>query len=340
MGDHSNENSGLLYKWARGMRFFRIAVVFGVFSVFAGQAFAAGWPRGMTRIVVPFAAGSTPDGLGRLLAERLQVKLGTPFVVENKAGASGNTGTDAVAKSVPDGTTIGLSIVGPLVLNKLLFKTMPYETARDLAAITIVAQQPSILVASNESGLRDFGAVLARLKADGASLNYGSIGYGSLSHLAMVAIAARAGAEPQHVAYAGSPAVVTALARNDVQMAVLPAGSVVPQGRGGLLRMIAATGAKRSPLVPEVPTLRESGIEGVEASAWLGLIAPSAVPEAIQAEIREAVIAVLKEPGMEARLASLFLEAVGSTAAEFRAAMDDELARWQPIIDAKKIRIY
>lgn len=300
---------------------------------------AEAWPRGTVRIIVPFAAGSTPDGLGRLLAERLQARFGTTFVVENKAGASGNTGTDAVAKAAPDGATIGLSIVGPLVLNRLLFKTMPYDTARDLAALTIVAQQPSILVASNQSSFQSVGDLIATLKRDGAKLNYGSIGYGSLSHLAMVAVAARAGAEPQHIAYASSPAVVTALARGDVQMAVLPAGSVVPQGRGGLLRMLAATGRTRSPLTSEVPTFSESGIEGVEAAAWVGLIAPAALPEPLQAEIRNAVLSVLKEPDMASRLAALFLEPVGSSAAVFRATMEDELARWKPIIDEKKIRI-
>jgi tripartite-type tricarboxylate transporter receptor subunit TctC len=320
------------------IRIFATALTFATMLV-ANTAMAEGWPRGTTRIVVPFAAGSTPDGLGRLLAERLQARFGTPFVVENKAGASGNTGTDAVAKAAPDGATVGLSIVGPLVLNRLLFKTMPYDTARDLAAITIVAEQPSILVVSNDSGLFTLGDLLARLKRDGATLNYGSIGYGSLSHLAMVAIVSRADADPQHIAYTSSPAIVTALARNDVQMAVLPAGSVVPQGRGGLLKLLAATGTARSELVSDVPTLRESGIDGVDAAAWVGLIAPADVPLAVQSDIRAAVLGVLKEPGMRERLAALFLEPVGGTSDEFRNVMNGELARWKPIIEAKSIRI-
>src|SRR5580693_4040860 len=153
-------------------------------DVMAQTGMAEIWPTRNVRCIVPFAAGSTPDSVGRILADRLQKKLGVAFVVENKPGASGNIGTDAIAKSEADGYTIGLSIVGPLVLNKLLFKSLPYDPARDLAPVTIVATQPSVLVVSNDLGVTDFAALVARLKRDSAKLNYGSIGYGSLSQLA------------------------------------------------------------------------------------------------------------------------------------------------------------
>src|ERR1700730_515843 len=162
----------------------------------AAAAQAQIWPTRSVRIIVPFAPGSTPDSLGRILADRLQARLSVPFVVENKPGASGNTGTDAVAKADPDGSTVGLSIVGPLALNKLLFKTLPYDPAKDLAPITIVATQPSVLVASNALGVKDFQDFAALLKRDAAKLNYGSIGYGSLSHLSMAAIAMKSEAHP------------------------------------------------------------------------------------------------------------------------------------------------
>src|SRR5258708_35847393 len=211
------------------------------------------WPTRNVRIIVPFAPGSTPDSIGRILADRMQTKLGQSFVVENKPGASGNTGTDAVAKSEADGYTIGLSIVGPLALNKLLFKALPYDPARDLAPITIVATQPSVLVASNELGVKDFVSFVTLLKKDSAKLNYGSIGYGSLSHLSMVAIAMKTEAHPEHIAYAGSPNVVTALTRNDVQMSVLPAASVAPQAQAGLLKMRAVPRPSRSSVPLDVP---------------------------------------------------------------------------------------
>jgi tripartite-type tricarboxylate transporter receptor subunit TctC len=297
------------------------------------------WPARSVRIIVPFAPGSTPDSIGRILADRLQSKLGQPFVVENKPGASGNTGTDAVAKADPDGTTIGLSIVGPLALNKLLFKALPYDPAKDLAPITIVATQPSVLVASNALGVTNFADFAALLKRDSARLNYGSIGYGSLSHLSMAAIAMKSDAHPEHIAYAGSPNVVTALTRNDVQMSVLPAASVVSQAQAGMLKMLAVTSATRSALLPDVPTLRENGIDGVEAGAWVGLVAPAALPAAIQDKIRSTVVEIMAEPAVREKLTALFMEPVANTPDEFRAVIRQELDRWGPVIEKNNIHI-
>jgi tripartite-type tricarboxylate transporter receptor subunit TctC len=297
------------------------------------------WPTRNVRCIVPFAAGSTPDSVGRILADRLQKKLGVPFVVENKPGASGNIGTDAIAKSEADGYTIGLSIVGPLALNKLLFKALPYDPARDLAPITIVATQPSVLVVSNDLGVKDFASFVALLKKDSAKLNYGSIGYGSLSHLAMVAIASKSGAHPEHIAYPGSPNVVTALTRNDVQMAVLPAASVAPQAEAGLLKMLAVTSGTRSALLPDVPTLRESGIDGIEAGAWIGLVAPANTPAAILDQIRASVVEILAEPAVRERLTALYMEPVANTPDEFRSVTKQELDRWGPVIENNNIRI-
>ena len=297
------------------------------------------WPARAVRCIVPFAAGSTPDTLARILADRLQAKLGAAFIVENKPGASGNTGTDAIAKSQADGYTIGLSIVGPLALNTLLFRQLPYDPARDLAFITIVATQPSVLVVSNELGVKDFASFARVLKTDSAKLNYGSIGYGSLSHLAMATIAAHSDAHPEHIAYAGSPNVVTALTRNDVQMSVLPAASVAPQAQAGLLKMLAVTSATRSALLPDLPTLRESGVDGVEAGAWVGLVAPANTPAAIQQKLRAAVVEIVAEPAVREKLAALYMEPVADTPDEFRAVIKQELDRWGPVIEKNNIRV-
>ena len=305
----------------------------------ASVAHAQTWPTRNVRIIVPFAPGSTPDSMGRILADRLQTKFGVPFLVENKPGASGNTGTDVVVKSEADGYTIGLSIVGPLALNKLLFKALPYDPAKDLALITIVATQPSVLVVSNELGVNDFASFVTLLKKDSEKLNYGSIGYGSLSHLTMAAIAIKSEANPEHIAYAGSPNVVTALTRNDVQMSVLPAASVVPQAQAGLLKMLAVTGATRSPLLPDVPTLRESGIDGIEAGAWNGLVAPAKTPAAILDKIRSAVVEIMAEPAVREKLKALYMDPVANTPDEFRDVLKQELDRWGPVIEKNDIRI-
>jgi tripartite-type tricarboxylate transporter receptor subunit TctC len=304
-----------------------------------GQAAAQEWPQRSVTVYVPFIAGSTPDTIARTVAGRLQARLGQPFVVENRPGASGNTGTAAAAKAAPDGHTLGVSIVGPLVINALLFPSMPYDTARDLAPITILAAQPSVLVAYPGVAAGNVADLLALMKVDAAKLTFGSIGRGSLSHLAMEALAIRAGVKLVHLPFAGSPAAVTALLRGDVQLAVLPAGSVVPLGREGKLKLLAVTSPQRSPLLPDLPTLREAGIAGVEADAWVGLIAPAGTPAPVLAGIHREAAAVLSEPEVTAKLAAQFVSPIASTPDQFRAVLKEEHDRWAPIIAAGGIRV-
>jgi tripartite-type tricarboxylate transporter receptor subunit TctC len=311
----------------------RIAVCLLAAGLWTGTLQAQEWPTRTVTIIVPFIAGSTPDSLARIVAERLQAKLGQTFLIENRAGASGNTGTYAVAKAPPDGHTLGVSIVGPLVINAL-FAKMPYDTERDLAPITILAAQPSVLVTSLSTGARSVGELIGEIKRDPSKFTYGSIGRGSLSHLAMESLAAKAGVRLVHLPFAGSPAVLTALLRGDVQMAVLPAGSVVPQGRDGKLRLLAVTSPKRSPLLPDLPTLREAGIPDVEADAWVGLIAPAATPPAVLAKIHREVVAALGEREVIDKLAPQFMAPIASTPAEFRAVLKAEHDRWAPLIAA------
>jgi tripartite-type tricarboxylate transporter receptor subunit TctC len=298
----------------------------------------AAWPERGVTITVPFSAGSTPDSLTRIVADRLQAKLNQPFVVENRAGASGNTGTAAVAKAAPDGHTLGVSIVGPLVINAMLFAKMPYDTARDIAPVTILAAQPSILVTSRDVGAKSVKDLLGAMERDPDNFTYGSIGRGSLSHLAMEALASKAGVKLVHLPFAGSPAAVTALLRGDVQLAVLPAASVVPLGRDGKLKLLAVTSPKRSPLLPDLPTLGELGIAGVEADAWVGLIAPAGTPAPILATIRQEAAAALAEPEVISKLATQFVAPIGNTPDQFRDVMKAEHDRWAPIIAAGGIK--
>jgi tripartite-type tricarboxylate transporter receptor subunit TctC len=301
-------------------------------------AAAQEWPQRGVTIYVPFIAGSTPDALTRILADRLQARLGQPFLVENRAGASGNTGTAAVAKAAPDGHTLGVSIVGPLVINALLFPSMPYDTARDLAPISILAAQPSVLVAYPGVSAGNVPDLIKLLKADAAKFTFGSIGRGSLSHLAMEALAIKAGVKLVHLPFAGSPKAVTALLRGDVQLAVLPAGSVVPLGREGKLKLLAVTSPQRSALLPDLPTLREAGIVGVEADAWVGLIAPSATPAPVLERIHKEVTAALREPEVVGKLAQQLMAPIASTPEGFRAVLKQEHDRWAPIIAAGGIK--
>jgi tripartite-type tricarboxylate transporter receptor subunit TctC len=296
------------------------------------------WPARAVTIVVPFIAGSTPDSLARIVAEGLQQRLGTPFVVENRAGASGNTGTAAVAKAAPDGQTLGVSIVGPLVINALLFAKMPYETEKDIAPITILAAQPSVLVVNPAVAADSVESLLAAIRREPDKFTYGSIGRGSLSHLAMASLALSAKANLVHLPFAGSPAAVTALLRGDVQVAVLPAGSVADLGKAGKLRMLAVTSARRSPLLAELPTLGEAGIANVEADAWVGLIAPAGTSDATLARIYAQAVAVLADPAVAAKLKPQYMSVIASTPEQFRAVLKQEHDRWAPVIAAGGIK--
>src|SRR5689334_10701964 len=216
----------------------------GLLLLTALPAAAQDWPAKTVRIIVPFGAGATPDTIARMIADRLQQKLGQNFIVENKPGASGMTGTDAVAKAEPDGYTIGISIGGPLAINTLLFSKMPYDPAKDIALITVLTTQPSVLAVPTSLGVNTVAELVALIRRDPGKYNFGSIGNGSLSHLAMEAIAIKSGTRLVHVPYPSSPQVMTSLMRGDVQMAVMPAISVLPHAQAGAVKMLAVTTAK------------------------------------------------------------------------------------------------
>ena len=301
-------------------------------------AAAQDWPTKSVRIIVPFAAGATPDIVARLIAEQLQDKLGQTFIVENRPGASGNTGTDAIAKAAPDGTTIGVSIGGPLAINTLLFDDLPYDPRKDLSFITLLVTQPSALAVNTSLGVSSTQELIALIKRNPGKYNFGSIGTGSLSQLAMAAIALKSGAQIVHVAYASSPQAMTALMRNEVQMVCLPAAAVVPQLSGGTVKLLAVTTAERSPLLPGVPTLKEAGID-VEADAWSGLVAPAGVPDAMIERINHEVTEAITSRAIREKLTAQLMEPIPDTPAQVRARIDADLARWAPVIAAANIRI-
>jgi tripartite-type tricarboxylate transporter receptor subunit TctC len=305
----------------------------------AASAPAQDWPGKTVRIVVPFGAGSTPDIVARLVADGLQQKYPTSaFVVENKPGASGNLGTDAVAKAAPDGSTIGISIGGPLAINTLLFARLPYDPRKDIMPITQLVTQPSVLAVNPSLGVSSIAELVTLLKESPGKYNFASIGNGSLSHLAMEAIAIKAGTQLVHVPYTSSPQAITAVIRNDAQMACLPAIAVIPQAKAGAVKILAVSTARRSPYLPDVPTLKEAGID-VEADAWNGLIAPGGTTKSIAEKISKEVSAIIRRPAIREKLATQLMEPVGSSPDELRAQMDGEITRWAPVIKAANVRI-
>ena len=317
----------------------RLALAFSLLAATALPASAQTWPAKTVHIVVPFGAGSTPDLIARMIADALQKKYAdSAFVVENKPGASGNLGTDAVAKAKPDGSTIGISIGGPLAINTLLFSKLPYDPKTDIAAITQLITQPSALAVSPALKVDTVGDLVALMKKNPGKYNFASIGTGSLSQLAMEAVAIKSGTTLVHVPYKSSPEAILAVIRGDAQMACMPAASVVPQAKAGKVKMLAVSTAARSPFLPDVPTLKESGID-VEADAWMGLIAPGGTPKPIIDKINQDVVAIIKTPAAREKLATVLMEPVGSSPEEFRARIDGEIARWAPVIKAANMKV-
>jgi len=301
-------------------------------------AAAQEWPSRTVKIVVPFAAGATPDLIARVVADKLKESLNQNFIVENKPGASGMTGTDAVAKAEPDGYTIGVSIGGPLAINTLLFSKMPYDPAKDLALITVLTTQPSVLAVPASLGVSTVADLVALIRKDPGKYNFGSIGNGSLSHLAMEAIAIKSGTRLVHVPYPSSPQVMTSLMRGDVQMAVMPAISVLPHAQAGAVKMLAVTTAKPSALLPGVPTLKQSGID-VEADAWNGLVAPGGTPERVLKTIQREVANAINTPELKAKFATQIMEPVGNSPADFKALIESDLKRWTPVIHDAGVKV-
>jgi tripartite-type tricarboxylate transporter receptor subunit TctC len=309
-----------------------LAVLFCTVSASAQQ-----WPSAPVRIVVPFGAGSTPDVIARTIADYLHDRTQVVFIVENKPGASGNTGTDAVAKAAPDGSTIGISIGGPLAINTLLFSNLPYDP-KDLTLITMLVTQPSALAVNTGLGVNTTRELIGLIAHNPGKYAYGSIGTGSLSQLAMEAIALKSGTQLVHVPYSSSPQAMTALIRNDVQMVCLPAISVVPQLGSGKVKILAVTTAERSALLPGIPTLKEAGID-VEADAWMGLVAPVGLSNAMIERIRALVTEAIESRAIREKLTAQLMEPVPDTPAQFRARVDADIARWTPVIAAAKIKI-
>jgi tripartite-type tricarboxylate transporter receptor subunit TctC len=316
-----------------------LLLMFAAIAPASAQLSADAWPPKTVRILVPFGPGSTPDIVARLVSDGLAKKYpDSVFLVENKPGASGNLATDMVAKAAPDGSTLGVSIGGPLAINTLLFSQLPYDPRTDIAPITQLVTQPSALAVNPQLGVNSVAELIALLKKNPGKYNFSSIGNGSLSHLAIEAIELKTGAKLVHVPYSSSPQAITAVIRDDAQMGCLPAISVTPHATAGTVKILAVSTAKRSPFLPDVPTLMESGID-VEADAWNGLIAPGSTPKDIVAKINRDVVDIIRRPAVREKLAAQLMEPIGSSPEEFRAHIDGEIKRWGPVVKAAKITV-
>jgi tripartite-type tricarboxylate transporter receptor subunit TctC len=296
-------------------------------------ASAQDWPARTVRIVVPFAAGSSPDILARVINDKLAARLGRAVIVDNKPGAGGNSGTDLVAKAAPDGYTFLLSVNAPLVYNTVLYKRLPYDPFRDLTPVTLAATTPNVCAVSNGMGVDSVKAWLDALKRNPGQYNFASTGSGSIAHLGVELVKARTKSFAVHIPYASSGQAVTAIIAGDVHFACLPPVAVMPQAKAGRLKALAVTSASRFELLPDLPTLSESGISDIQAEPWFAYMAPQGTPPDVVQRMSREIAAVLKDPETRQRLQGAYFNPVGSTPQELAKFMNEELARWKPIIE-------
>jgi tripartite-type tricarboxylate transporter receptor subunit TctC len=294
----------------------------------AGQA----WPQRPVRIVVPFGPGSSPDVAARLIAERLTPKLGQPVMVENRPGAGGNVGTGAVARAAPDGYTLLISTNGPLVNNTVLYRKLPYDPFRELVPVVLAGGQANVCAVRADAGIGTMQELVAAMRAKPGAFNFASIGVGSLSHLGVELLKARTGTFAVHIAYPSSPAAITAVIQGDVQFSCVPAVAVMPQVRAGRVKALAVSTGTRSTLMPDIPTMKESGVPDVEAVAWMAIMAPAGTPADIVARLNREINAVLTQPEMRERMHTQFMEPAGGSSEQLARFMQDELRIWTPII--------
>ena len=315
----------------------RILALFVLAALSTGQAVAQEWPSQPVSIMVGFGPGSTPDLVSRVVAEHLRKKLGQPFLVINRPGAGGNIGLESVAKAAPDGYTIGTTIPGPIIVNPMTMK-MSFDVKKEIRPVTILATQPSVLVVTSKLGVDNLKDLIALLKANPGKYNYSSIGVGSISHLAMELVAQRSGTQIQHIPYKSSPDAMAAILAGETHMATLAPNAVVGQAEAGTLKMIAVSTPKRWPALPQVPTFAEQGIEGVQAEAWMALVAPARTPDAVIDRLYKEVKAALESAEVKEQMTKFGFEPVGISPAEFAKRIEEEEKRWSKVVDAVGLR--
>ena len=297
----------------------------------------AAWPEKTVTIVVPFPAGGSTDMVARAMALQMQTKLGQTFVVDNKPGATGTIGAGFVKRAAPDGYTLLVSSLGAFVVTPHLQKNVPYDATKDFDYISVPVQAPNVLVASPKQKERTVAEVIATLKANPGKVSFASSGNGSSDHLSAEVFWQQSGTEGLHVPYKGGAPAINDLLGGQVDFSFQNVNAVLPHIKAGKLHAIAVTGDKRSPVLPNVPTLSEAGVKGAEVYSWQGLAAPKGLPPAVKEKLSAAAIAAINDPEVKKRMVEQGLEIVASTPAEFTAFQAREWVRWKTLIDTRKI---
>jgi tripartite-type tricarboxylate transporter receptor subunit TctC len=308
-------------------------------ATLGGSAWAQAWPTKPIRLVVPFPAGGGTDTIARETSQRVAAATGWTFVIDNRPGAGGNLGVDAVAKSPADGYTIVIGQTSNLAINATLYAKMPYDSQKDLTPIVLLANAPLVMVTGVGTPLKTLGDAVAAAKAKPGALNFASPGNGTVAHLTSVMFQKAAGIQTQHIPYKGAAQALTDVIGGGVELYMSSVPTLIGQIRNGKLRPLAVTSAKRVDDLPNVPTINESGYTGFDAVTWFGLLAPAGTPKDVIARLNAEFNKALQNPELRKKLGDEGADAAGGTPEQFAALIKDDIPRWGKVVKESGARV-
>ncbi len=300
---------------------------------------AAPYPTKPIRIIVAYTPAGTTDILARLVGQKMSEAWGQPVIVDNRAGAAGNIGTELASKSTPDGYTLIMGTAGTHGINVSLYRKLGWHPVKDFAPVSLVAMVPNIMVVNNGLPVKSVKEFIAHVKVNPGKLSYGSPGNGSTAHLSMELLKSMTGTNIVHIPYKGSAGVLSDVMGGQIAVTIDNMPPYIPQVRAGKLRALAVSTAKRSSAMPELPSIAEAGVSGYDSGAWFGLLAPAGTPKDVVAKLSAETARIIRLPDIHKRVSELGAEPVGGKPEEFAALIQSEIAKWAKVIKDAKVEL-